>query len=63
MMAPMRASSSTTESAYFDLDADLPRKSGCGMLGWCTFMKLMFMKKGCFDLAAWSRYSSAAFCT
>ena len=46
MMRPMRASSSTTESAYLLLDIDLWMKSGCGMFGWCTFMKLTFMKNG-----------------
>ena len=33
------------------------------MFGWCTFMKLMLMKNGLPDLAARSRYSSAAFST
>ena len=33
------------------------------MFGWCTFMKLMFMKNGSVDLACSSRYSSAAFST
>ena len=59
----MRVSFSTRESAYLLLDNDLWVKSGCGMFGWCTFMKLMLMKNGVLDLAARSRYSSAAFST
>ncbi len=46
MIRPIRELTSTTESAYLLLDIDLPMKSGCGMFGWCTFMKLMFMKNG-----------------
>ena len=42
----MRVSFSTRESAYLLLDNDLWMKSGCGMFGWCTFMKLMLMKNG-----------------
>ena len=52
---PMRVSFSTRESAYLLLDNDLWMKSGCGMFGWCTFMKLMLMKNGVLDLAARSR--------
>ena len=59
----MRVSFSTSESAYLLLDIDLWMKSGCGMFGWCTFMKLMLMKNGLPDLAALSRYSIAAFST
>ena len=46
MIAPMWASSSTTESAYLLFDIDLCMKSGCGRFGWCTFMKLTLMKNG-----------------
>ena len=46
MMWPTRASASTMESAYLLLDSDLWMKSGCGMFGWCTFMKLTLMKNG-----------------
>ena len=63
MTRPMRVSFSTSESAYLLLDIDLWTKSGCGMFGWCTFMKLMLMKNGLPDLAALSRYSSEAFST
>src|SRR5215475_2390168 len=63
MTRPIRASFSTTESAYLLLDRDLWTKSGCGMLGWCTFMKLKLMKKGLPALAARSRYSREAFST
>jgi len=62
-MWPIRASSSTTESAYLLLDKDLCSYSGAGRFGWCTFMKLTLMKKGLSDLAAVSRNSSAAFST
>ena len=51
MMRPMRASSSTTESAYFDFDSDLCSNSGAGRFGWCTFMKLTLMKNGLSGLA------------
>ena len=50
MTLPIRVSFSTTESAYLLLDMDLCSKSGCGMFGWCTFMKLMLMKNGLSDL-------------
>jgi hypothetical protein len=63
MTLPIRVSFSTTESAYLLLDIDLFWKSGCGMFGWCTFMKLTLMKNGLLDLAALSRYSTAAFST
>ena len=59
----MRVSFSTMESAYLDFDIDLCSKSGCGMFGWCTFMKLTLMKNGLPPLAALSRYSSDAFST
>ena len=51
MMCPMRASSSTTESAYLLLESDLCTYSGAGRFGWCTFMKLTFMKNGSSNLA------------
>ncbi|MNI85322.1 hypothetical protein D3C73_1423020 [compost metagenome] len=63
MMRPIRVSSSTTESAYLDLEIDLWTNSGAGRFGWCTFMKLTLMKNGLSDLAAVSRNSSAAFST
>ncbi len=55
MTLPIRVSFSTMESAYLLLDMDLWMKSGCGMFGWCTFMKLTLMKNGLPDLAALSR--------
>ncbi|MNL72735.1 hypothetical protein D3C87_1980940 [compost metagenome] len=63
MMRPMRVSSSTMLSAYFDFDSDLCSNSGAGMFGWCTFMKLTSMKNGLSDFAASSRNSMAAFST
>ena len=60
MMLPMRVSFSTIESEYLLFVGDLPMKSGAGMFGWCTFMKLMLMKKGLPPLAAPSRYSMDA---
>src|SRR5262245_62075243 len=46
MMWPLRASSSTTESAYLLLDSDLCSYSGAGRFGWWTFMKFTLMKNG-----------------
>ena len=64
MMRPMRASSSTTESAYLDFDSDACSNSGAGMLGWWTFMKLTLMKNGLpGSFADFSRNSMAAFST
>ena len=65
MIRPMRVSSSTTESAYFDFDDRLAAGTpGAGRFGWCTFMKLTLMKNGVSGVfAASSRNSIAAFST